>query len=111
MHLTGHTVKTLMLRRICQAPMFWHKVLQQYLSANTFNRITRLSIRVFTVVWLLPTPQAHTGQTPVCDPRHQHTHPPPLESSTSVGACAAAPLEAEGPLPRVGLTAGVAEGV
>jgi hypothetical protein len=29
--------------------MFWHKVLHQYLSANTFNRIIRLRISVITV--------------------------------------------------------------
>jgi hypothetical protein len=31
------------------SPMFWHEVLQQYLIANTFNRIIRLRISVFTV--------------------------------------------------------------
>jgi hypothetical protein len=30
--------------------MFWHKVLHQYFSANTFNRIIRLRISVFTVL-------------------------------------------------------------
>jgi hypothetical protein len=30
-------------------PKFWHKVLQQYLSANTFNQACRVRIRVFTV--------------------------------------------------------------
>jgi hypothetical protein len=31
------------------SPMFWHKVLQQYLSANTFSRIICLRITAFTV--------------------------------------------------------------
>jgi hypothetical protein len=33
------------------APLPWHKVLHQQLSANTFNRIIRLRISVCTVLY------------------------------------------------------------
>jgi hypothetical protein len=43
--------------------MFWHKILRQYLSANTFNQIIRPRISVITVVTLFRPCVASGGRT------------------------------------------------